>query len=240
MTTRKNTQRVPAKLILGFAGTIFLLACGPKTPKPTVEDPETTPTQVSYDHRLINSQDGRRQFRMETPLLERYELATKPFMEFREGIKIESFTDSLTIENDLVADYAHFDETDELWTAKGNVIGNNYLENRQLLTERLFWDQKAKRIYSDTLAVVIDKGNRHVGWNFEADESFSSWSFHNTVGQIEVDAQRPVADSTAQAAGDSTALATDSIQISGSPAPEVPSTQPSETRVPEMPEPAQD
>lgn len=240
MITKQNIQQVPAKLLLGFAGTLFLLACGEKTPKATVEDPETTPTQVSYDHRLINSSDGRRQFRMETPLLERYELAAKPFMEFREGIKIESFTDSLTIENDLVADYAHFDETDKLWTAKGNVIGNNYLEDRQLLTERLFWNQETKKIYSDTLAVVIDKGNRHVGWNFEADESFSSWSFHNTVGQIEVDGQRPVGDSTAQTAGDSTVQPSDSTAIGGSPSAEVPTPQPTEAPLPEMPEPAEE
>ena len=35
---------------------------------------------------------------------------------------------------------------------------------------------------------MIDGGSVHVGTNFEADESFETWSFHNTTGKIEVDA----------------------------------------------------
>ncbi|WP_298063052.1 LPS export ABC transporter periplasmic protein LptC [uncultured Rikenella sp.] len=173
------------------AGTLFLSSCGKKEPKPTIEDPETTPTQVSHNHRMINSVDGYRQYRMETPLLERYELATEPFMEFREGIKIETFDSLLRVESDLVADYARLNEVTDLWEARGNVVAHNYTGERggrTLYTERLYWDQKKKKIYSDTTAKVIDGGSVHVGSNFEADESFETWSFHNTSGKIEVDA----------------------------------------------------
>ncbi len=173
------------------AGTLFLSSCGKKEPKPTIEDPETTPTQVSHNHRIINSVDGYRQYRMETPLLERYELATEPFMEFREGIKIETFDSLLRVESDLVADYARLNEVTDLWEARGNVVAHNYTGERggrTLYTERLYWDQKKKKIYSDTTAKVIDGGSVHVGSNFEADESFETWSFHNTSGKIEVDA----------------------------------------------------
>lgn len=173
------------------AGTLFLSSCGKKEPEPTIKDPETTPTQVSHNHRIINSLDGYRQYRMETPLLERYELAKEPFMEFREGIKIETFDSLLKVESDLVADYAHLNEVTDLWEARGNVIAHNYKGEkggRTLYTERLYWDQKKKKIYSDTTAKVIDGGSVHVGSNFEADESFETWSFHNTTGKIEVEA----------------------------------------------------
>jgi LPS export ABC transporter protein LptC len=188
---------------------ILFVSCGQPEAKPTIEDPETTPTQISHDHRIINSKDGQRQYRMETPLLERYELATEPFMEFTQGIKVELFGDSLEVESDIRADYAHFNETTELWTARGHVVSNNYAGDRQLLTERLYWDQKTKKIYSDTVAMVIDGGNRHVGTNFEADESFETWTFHNTTGQIEVDASQMSADSTATATA--TVVPTDTI-----------------------------
>lgn len=176
---------------IAAAGTLFLSSCGKKEPEPTIKDPETTPTQVSHNHRIINSIDGNRQYRMETPLLERYELATEPFMEFREGIKIETFDSLLHVESDLVADYARLNEVTDLWEARGNVVAHNYTGEkggRTLFTERLYWDQKKKRIYSDTTAKVIDGGSVHVGTNFEADESFETWSFHNTTGKIEVDA----------------------------------------------------
>lgn len=188
------------------AGTLFLSSCGGKEPKPTVEDPETTPTQISYNHRSINSVDGNRRYRMETPLLERYELAAEPFMEFREGIKIETFDSLLRVESDLVADYARLNEVTDLWEARGNVVAHNYTGERggrTLYTERLYWDQKKKKIYSDTTARVIDGGSVHVGSNFEADESFETWSFHNTSGKIEVDAAalRDTAGTAAPAAG---------------------------------------
>ena len=173
------------------AGTLFLSSCGGKEPEPTVEDPETTPTQVSHNHRIINSVDGHRQYRMETPLLERYELAEEPFMEFRRGIKVETFDSALRVESDLVADYARLNEVTDLWEARGNVVAHNYKGEkggRTLYTERLYWDQKKKKIYSDTTARVVDGNSVHVGSNFEADESFETWSFHNTSGKIEGDA----------------------------------------------------
>lgn len=205
VSTFRNYTVVAALLA---ATTLFLASCGSKEPEATVKDPETTPTQISHNHRIINSVNGQRQYRMETPLLERYELAKEPFMLFPEGIKVETFDSLLRIESDIVADYARFNETLKLWEARGNVVAHNYAgENggRTLFTERLYWDQTKKKIYSDTTAKVIDGGSVHVGRNFEADESFDTWSFHNTTGMIEVDASAlrdttATADTTGQAA----------------------------------------
>lgn len=174
---------------------LIFVSCGDPTPEPTIKDPETEPTQIIHDHRIIQSENGRQNYRFETPLLKRYQEASRPFLECPEGVKIETFDDSLRVESDLVADYAHFDETDEKWSARGNVIAHNYKgENvRTLYTERLFWDQKNKRIYSDTTSKVVDGGSVHIGSNFEADENFEEWHFRNTRGQMEVQ-QRP--DST--------------------------------------------
>lgn len=191
------------------AGTLFLPSCGGAEPEPTIADPETTPTVVSRNRRVINAVDGERQYRMETPLLERYELAQEPFMEFREGIKVETFDSLLRVESDLVADYARLNEKTELWEARGNVIAHNYTGEkggRTLMTERLYWDQKEKRIYSDTTARVIEGESVHIGRNFEADENFETWSFHNTSGKIEIDASTLREGETA-ASADSSAVA---------------------------------
>lgn len=210
MTHLTITDRQTVLAAVFAAGTLFLLpACRHGEPEPTIKDPETTPTVVSRNRRVVNSTDGERQYRMETPLLERYELAAEPFMEFREGIKVETFDTALRVESDLVADYARFNEKKELWEAHGNVIAHNYngeKGGRTLMTERLYWDQKEKKIYSDTTARVIEGGSVHVGRNFEADENFETWSFHHTSGKIEVDASAlregsSPADSTAERQG---------------------------------------
>ena len=77
--TKHHTTYRAVLAAIAAAGTLCLFGCGQKEPEPTVKDPETTPTQISHNHRVINSEDGRRQYRMETPLLERYELADVPF-----------------------------------------------------------------------------------------------------------------------------------------------------------------
>lgn len=207
-----NTIRIA--LALASAILIFV-GCATSEPEPTVKDPETTPTQIIHDHRIINSENGKRAYRFETPLLERYELAADPFMECRMGMMIETFDDSLMVESDLVADYAHFDTKKEIWTARGNVIAHNYKgeSTRTLYTERLYWDQKKKRIYSDTVARVVDGQSVHVGWNFEADDSFDEWSMKRTKGQMEV--QQLAKDSTV--AGDSSFVASDPSGASSRP-----------------------
>ena len=43
-------------------------------------------TQQSENLRLVYSQNGNLSYRFETPLLERYELAREPYMEFRKGV----------------------------------------------------------------------------------------------------------------------------------------------------------
>ena len=188
--TKHHTTYRAVLAAIAAAGTLCLFGCGQKEPEPTVKDPETTPTQISHNHRVINSEDGRRQYRMETPLLERFELAEVPFTEFKKGIKIETFDSALRVESDLVADYARLNEVTEIWEARGNVIAHSYNQERQrtLYTERLYWDQKKKKIYSDTVSRVVDGSSVHIGSYFEADENFETWSFHRTAGQIEVEA----------------------------------------------------
>lgn len=186
--------------LLFFGGAVLLFSCSDVVVD-TVVDPETVPTQISYNHKILSSKDGKRQYRFETPLLERYELAKEPFMEFREGIKIETFSDSVGggVESELTANYAHFNEVSEIWEARGNVIAHNIKGEKWLYTEILFWDQKKKIIYTHERAKVIDGQSSHYGKGFEADESFDSWSFNNTQGQIEVQTE-PV-DSAAEGAG---------------------------------------
>jgi len=185
MIDRYRIQIIQVALVLASA--TLVLSCGKKTIKSAVENPETTPTQISYNLKILESTDGKKSYRGETPLMERYELAREPFMEFREGIKIETFDDSLAIEMDLVANYAHRNEVTKIWTAKGNVTGRNLKENRQLFTEELFWDETKKIIYSNVRTKVIDGSSVHSGTGFEADEDFGRWQFRQTIGQIEME-----------------------------------------------------
>lgn len=196
----KNTLKIILFIALASVSAILVFSCGSKEATPTVSDPDKVPTQISYNHKILSSKNGQKSYRFETPLLERYELAKEPFMEFRQGIKIETFAEDSTseVESNLVANYAHFNEVTQIWEASGNVIARNIKGEKWLFTELLFWDQNKKIIYTHEKAKVIDGKSVHYGKGFEADDSFEEWSFNNTRGQIEVqEGDTTATDSTA-------------------------------------------
>lgn len=165
----------------------LMFGCAEKVVKPRVEDKETTPTQIAIDLISIESRNGVESYRMTTPLMERYELATKPFAEFRKGILVETFDDTTQVlQSSLRADYAHFDETDEIWEVRGKVVGQNIEDGKKLFTEQLFWNQKTDRIYTDKFARIIDGQNEYKGVGFESDGKLKNWSFHTPRGTMEV------------------------------------------------------
>ena len=190
------------EVALAVASAILVISCGDKAAPPRVEDPETTPSMISRDHVIIQSTNGRMEYRLETPLLMDYDFAAQPFMEFPEGGKIETFDSLMVKESDLVADYVHYSKETQLWTLRGNVVGRNLQDERSLFTELLYYDEKQELVYTPEKARVIDGGSYHTGIGFQTNTAFDTWEFKNTVGKFEVPAAK---DSTASDPADSTA-----------------------------------
>lgn len=151
-------------------------------------------TQQSDSLTIISSQNGRKAYRFETPLMERYEFAKEPYMEFRKGIQIETFDSTGAIESTLVADYAINFEKQQLWEAKGNVVATN-AKGQILQTQQLFWNQRLKRVYSNIDSKVIQGTDTLVGVGFESDEEFEEWEFRRPRGKLAVDVE-PTRDTT--------------------------------------------
>lgn len=190
----------------------LLLSCGNKEPKPTVVNPETTVTQHSINHTMVYSGNGYKRYRMFAKEIERFELAKEPFTRYPKGIKVETFKDSTAneIDSDIVADWAHYNETKKLWEARGNVVANNYAGKRRLETEQLFWDEESGKIYTDKDARVFDGKDRFDGKGFETDQDFDSWRFNRSYGRMNIeqaDSTKKI-DSTSVATVDSTTIVT--------------------------------
>lgn len=143
-------------------------------------------TQQSENLRLVYSQNGNLSYRFVTPLLERYQLAREPYMEFRKGVKVETYNDSThRVESTLTANYAIFMENQQLWEAKGNVIASK-ADGQKLETEQLFWNQKSGRIYSNVDSKVTQGNDVIIGEGFESDEKFEDFIFRRPEGKVTV------------------------------------------------------
>lgn len=172
------------------------------------DDDESMLTQQSDSLTIIQSSEGHREFVFKTPLMERYELAREPYMEFRRGVEITTYDDSTGLEeSNLVADYAIFFEKRELWEAKGNVVARN-ADGQTLYTQQLFWNQSTHRVYSNVDSKVVQGQDVFIGEGFESDDKFEKWSFRKFTGKLTVDpsvTEQP--DSVATADGKSNAEA---------------------------------
>ena len=168
-----------------LGGATLLFSCSGKK-KPAEIDLEKLITQQSDTLTMIYTKNGKKDYRFSTPLMERYELAREPYMEFRYGINIITF-DSLGNEaSDLIADYAIYYENRELWEARGNVEGTGE-DGRKLYTQQLFWDEKTDKVYSNVDCKVVDGLDVFVGEGFESDSEFKDWVFRESEGRMWVD-----------------------------------------------------
>ncbi|MFI3266137.1 MAG: LPS export ABC transporter periplasmic protein LptC [Rikenellaceae bacterium] len=182
-----------------FWSAILLFSCAEEK---TITEESTDPnlmTQQSEDLTIINSSNGELSYHFETPLLERYDMANEPYMEFRKGVKMITFNDSTrTVESTLVANYAIFYEKRELWEAKGDVVVVN-AEGDKLETQQLFWNQTRKVIYSNVDSKVTQGEDVMYGIGFESDETFTDFEFRKPRGRVEVDVEPMPSDSLAVA-----------------------------------------
>lgn len=186
------------RVALLFVGSATLLfSCGEQK-KSTVRKAETTMmTEYSENLSIVMSQNGRRSYFFETPLLEGYTLAAEPYREFREGIKITTYQDdSLTTVNAvLTANYAIYYEERQLWEAKGNVEVHKH-DGTEVYTQQLFWNARTKQIYSNVDTKLVRGNNVTVGERFESDEEFRDWRFRYQKSRMEVEMKEQQAGDT--------------------------------------------
>ena len=169
-------------------GAILLFSCSGKGGAREVSM-ETMITQQSDTLTIVYTKNGVKEHRMSTPLMERYEFARDPYMEFRYGINVTTFDSLGRDESTLKADYGISYEKRELWEARGNVVAEGE-GGRTLFTQQLFWDQKTDKVYSNVDCRIVDGNDVFVGEGFESDSEFKEWVFRESEGRMWVDASQ--------------------------------------------------
>ena len=82
---------VVALSVLGSA--ISLFSCRSQQVEEQTINYETFRTEYSENMSIVMSENGRKSYHFETPLIEGYNMAKDPYREFRKGIKITTFED---------------------------------------------------------------------------------------------------------------------------------------------------
>lgn len=194
MFLRIKRYAVIALSIVGSATLLF--SCG-KKPQTTIYDNETLMTESSENRTITMMENGKRSYTFTSPLMEGYRLAANPYQEFRRGIEMTTYTDSLSLpEVTITANYAIYYERQKLWEAKGNVVvirrdreeGDTTVKGlTEVYTQQLFWNATTKKIYSNVDTKVLQADGWHFGVGFDADDDLKNIHFRRYSSEIEFD-----------------------------------------------------
>ncbi|WPP48838.1 LPS export ABC transporter periplasmic protein LptC [Catalinimonas niigatensis] len=104
--------------------------------------------------------------------------------EFPEGIYIEFFENDEIKSASIRANHGYFDKNENLYTATGDVVVQNFKSGEKLETEVLYWEPNKKEIHTDRYVEITTDGNVLMGEGLKSDESFTNWQILKPKGTL--------------------------------------------------------
>ena len=141
------------------------------------------PDESARNIEIIMSEEGKITFTLYAPVMNKY-YGDNPYTDFPEGITVSSYENGEK-QSTLTAGYAIDEEGSERMEAHKNVVIVDLVKQESILTEKIIWDKKNKRIFSDVEVTQIKAdGTINRGDGFESDERFTKYSIKNPRGEI--------------------------------------------------------
>ena len=136
-----------------FAVAFIVYSCKGKLSEAEHLNLSDTPVQTVDSMFVVQTRNGGVQMRVEADVMERYENDTCSYELFPKGLHAFAYTEGDKLETILHSDNAkHFKskKNDNVyWSAFGNVVVQNVINQQTLETDTLYWDQANKEIYTD-------------------------------------------------------------------------------------------
>ena len=158
-----------------------------------VTNRDSIPGLTTFNIETLISDSGVVRYRLLTDRWDVYDQLSPSKWAFEEGIYLEKFSDSLTINATVRADTAYYYDQTKLWELYGDVHIEN-LEGEIFDTDTLFWNQDTERVWSDAF-IRIEKANGTVitGYGFTSNQQFTDYRIRRTQGifPIEEDNRAP-------------------------------------------------
>jgi len=123
---------------------------------------------------FLQSENGRLKMRVEAPRMEVYEHDTVAFDLFPRGLKVFGYAEDGSLETTIVSDQARHDKTpgtdQEQWSAYGHVVIRNVAKKQTMETDTLYWDSKAREIWTDCYIKMYSPDGIMQGYGMRSDE----------------------------------------------------------------------
>lgn len=166
-----------------------VFACNKKSVKLQTEavlDRKAMPVLEAEEVTTMISDSGIIRYRIVAPKWLVYDKADTPYWEFPDGVYLEKFNLEMQADASVKADYAHYNETEQIWLLRGNVKALN-LEGETFESPLLFWDQKEKTVYSDSSIIITRKNSIVKGVGFRSNQMMTEYTIMNPTGVFPIE-----------------------------------------------------
>ena len=150
-------------------------------------DYDTISGLMAYDVVIERSDSGRMTAKLIAPVMRSVDDQDSALLEFPKGFVAYMYEDDTTPSAKISGDYGVNYERRELVVAKHNVVVENIETQEVMETENLFWDQKAKKIYTGSMVKISSPDKIIFGDSMTANESFTRREIFGIRATIELD-----------------------------------------------------
>lgn len=172
----KTLRVLPALVSIAFLS-IAITACQEDKKNYVYENGNANevPSMVTRNVETFISDSGITRYHISTKTWNVFDEAREPRWTFPDGLFLEQYDDSFNQSAKVVCDSAIYFSEKRIWRLDGNVVMIN-VEKDTFMTKQLFWDQRRKRIYSDTAFMRIVSRERTIeGYGFSSNEQMNDY-----------------------------------------------------------------
>lgn len=144
-------------------------------------DPKHLPTLSTRNVATVISDSGYTKYKVVTPLWNIYSEREEPYWDFPEGVYLRQLDHKMKVISTVAADSAIYFPNKKLWQLYGSVEIDQK-EKAYFLSERIFFDDKNKRIYSDTFIHIKTPTQILEGIGFESNSDMTKYRVLQPTG----------------------------------------------------------
>ena len=166
---------------------VMLFSCGnPTSVIQQLASDDTLSGIVAYDIVFYRSDSGFVQVELTAPMMSR-QGDDSSFVEFPQGFHARVFDKSHRVTSEISADYG-VNHTDQGFVeAIGNVKVENQGNGQSLYSDKLYWYQDSKMIYTRSKVRIVTPDKDITGDSLEAHENFEAYTIYNGKATFELE-----------------------------------------------------
>lgn len=195
------------KMIATAAAVAFVVySCKGKLAETDLVREGEIPIQSVDDMFIVQTENSIIKLRAEAPLMERFENDSLSYELFPKGIAVYGYTEEGKLETQIIADNAKhlkFKDGRETWSAFGNVVVTNLINQEIMETDTLYWDQKNEKIYTHCYVRLYSPDGFMQGYGMQSDQRARDTELFNPFNNYAIMTQ------------DSTQVVIDSVNFIG-------------------------